>query len=386
MIAQRSGMAQRRVALARGRRRAPRTSQLRTGRNHARPTSVLSTPADRMKHDERDGVDERRASTSDVRRAPASGSTNHSRRKTSSAPTKPATICGDRDAAADGARAATGQARPASRRDALRGRERGASWVPAPICATVLLRKRRSRRSDCEVRHSSSARGGTRVLQPRAGVLEAPLHVSGAAGHVGRQRAAARRRATRRLRYQPAEPTPATTALVQSMTAVGLTTWRARPSSFGSRPKARPTSWGRCRTGRPRSRPASALGQRLLQIEVQVAQRARRDEAVGLGVDRVADVAAGLLERGLLVHRDDREAAALVLAGVLDHRAAERLDEHVQVAVARVLVVDAQPVGRADDVAAVERADLQVLQRALDRGCGPRRGRCPRRAARAGSC
>jgi hypothetical protein len=31
-----------------------------------------------------------------------------------------------------------------------------------------------------------------------------------------------------------------------------------------------------------------ALGQRLLQVEVEVAQRARRHEAVGVGVDRVA--------------------------------------------------------------------------------------------------
>ena len=58
--------------------------------------------------------------------------------------------------------------------------------------------------------------------------------------------------------------------------------------------------------------PDGALGQRLLEVEVQVAQRARRDEAVGVGVDRVAEVAPGLLERRLLVHRDDREAAALV--------------------------------------------------------------------------
>ena len=40
------------------------------------------------------------------------------------------------------------------------------------------------------------------------------------------------------------------------------------------------------------SRPDGALGQRLLEVEVQVAQRARRHEAVGVGVDRVAEVAA----------------------------------------------------------------------------------------------
>ena len=97
-----------------------------------------------------------------------------------------------------------------------------------------------------------------------------------------------------------------------------------------------------------------------------MAQRARRDEAVGLRVDRVAQVAAGLLERGFLVHRDDREAAALVLAGVVDDRAAERLDQLVQVRVARVLAVDAEAVGGADDVAAVERPDAQVGQRPRD--------------------
>src|SRR3954452_5694779 len=108
-----------------------------------------------------------------------------------------------------------------------------------------------------------------------------------------------------------------------------------------------------------------ALGQRVLQVEVQVAQRARRHEAVGVGVDRVAEVAPRLLERHLLVHRDDREPAALVLARVLDDRAAERLDDEVEIRVARMRAVDAQAVGRADDVAAVERADAEVLERPL---------------------
>ena len=106
----------------------------------------------------------------------------------------------------------------------------------------------------------------------------------------------------------------------------------------------------------------------LLEVEVEVAERARDDEAVGLGVDRVAEVAAGLLQRRFLVHRDDREAAALVDAGVVDHGAAERLDHPVQVAVARVLLVDPEPVDRPHDVAAVERPDPQVGQRPLDLG------------------
>src|SRR5271163_4392343 len=53
----------------------------------------------------------------------------------------------------------------------------------------------------------------------------------------------------------------------------------------------------------------NAFCDRLLEVEVQVAERARGHEAVGVRIDGVAQVAPGLLERGLLVHRDDREAA-----------------------------------------------------------------------------
>ena len=76
-----------------------------------------------------------------------------------------------------------------------------------------------------------------------------------------------------------------------------------------------------------------------------------------LRVDRVAEVAAGLFERGLLVHRDDREAAALAHAGVVDHGAAERVDDLVQVVVARMLGVDPEALAGAHDVAAVEGPD-----------------------------
>src|SRR3712207_8300570 len=58
-----------------------------------------------------------------------------------------------------------------------------------------------------------------------------------------------------------------------------------------------------------------------------------------------------------LFRSDDREPAALVGARVVHDRAAQGLDQHVQVAVARALLGDAQPVGRAHDVAAVERPD-----------------------------
>src|SRR5690242_18310301 len=61
-------------------------------------------------------------------------------------------------------------------------------------------------------------------------------------------------------------------------------------------------------------------GVRLLEVEIEVAQRARRDHAVRVRVDRVGDVAAGLPQRSRAVHRDQREAAALVLAGVVHRR------------------------------------------------------------------
>ena len=150
------------------------------------------------------------------------------------------------------------------------------------------------------------------------------------------------------------------------MTDVGFTTCLPKPSSFGVEPEGEADELRQVQHRHAELAAGEPLGERLLEVEVEVAQRARRDQAVGLGVDRVAEVAAGLLERGLLVHGDDREAAALVLAGVVDHRAAERLDQLVQVAVARVVAVDAEPVGRAHDVAAVERADAQVGQRPLD--------------------
>jgi heterodisulfide reductase subunit B len=51
--------------------------------------------------------------------------------------------------------------------------------------------------------------------------------------------------------------TPATTEGDQSITDVGLTTWRLSPSSFGSSPNARPTIWGRCRMGMPSGRPTT---------------------------------------------------------------------------------------------------------------------------------
>ena len=105
---------------------------------------------------------------------------------------------------------------------------------------------------------------------------------------------------------------------------------------------------------------------RLLHVEVEVAERAGGDEAVGAGVDRVADVGAGLAQRGLAVHRDHREAAAFAGAVVLDDLAAERLDHLLQVDVAVGELAVAEALLRADDVAAVEGADPEAGERPLD--------------------
>ena len=44
-------------------------------------------------------------------------------------------------------------------------------------------------------------------------------------------------------------------------------------------------------------------GHRLLQIKVEVAERARRNKAVGLSIDCVGEVTTGLLEKSVIVSR-----------------------------------------------------------------------------------
>ena len=109
------------------------------------------------------------------------------------------------------------------------------------------------------------------------------------------------------------------------------------PQLLGLQPEGEPEQLGEVQHRHVQRAADDARGQRLLQVEVEVAQRARRDQHVRLGVHRVAEVATRLTQRVLLVHGDDREAAALVLAGVVDDGAAERLDQLVQVGVTRVL-------------------------------------------------
>src|SRR5512132_1229799 len=101
----------------------------------------------------------------------------------------------------------------------------------------------------------------------------------------------------------------------------------------------------------------------LLHVEVEVAERARGDQAVGIGVDRVPDVRAGLTQRDVAGHCDDGEAAALPGAVVLDDLAAERLDQAVEVEVALGVLLVTEAMLRAQDVAAVEGADPEAVER-----------------------
>ena len=66
------------------------------------------------------------------------------------------------------------------------------------------------------------------------------------------------------------------------------------PSSLGSKPERQPDELRQVQDGQAEVAADDLGGVGLLEVEVQVAQRARRDERVGAGVDRVADVAAGL--------------------------------------------------------------------------------------------
>src|SRR5512139_2073596 len=97
-----------------------------------------------------------------------------------------------------------------------------------------------------------------------------------------------------------------------------------------------------------------------------MAEGTRRDQAVGPGVEGVPDVGASLAQRNLARHRDDREAAAFAGAVVLHDLAAQRLDQPVQVEVALGILLVAEAVLRAQDVAAVEGADPESAEGALD--------------------
>ena len=213
---------------------------------------------------------------------------------------------GSRAAAARASRRAGGRAR--RRRPGLRCAALAGRAAPARCLATSWRRRLATRCSNASRgRVTGSGRGG------------------------GGRSACARRRAVR------------TTCLLM-------------PSSLGSNPSASPTSCGRCSTGRPRSRPTTLAASGCWRSRFRWHSGHGVTSASAPGVDRVADVAARLLQRGLAVHRDHGEAAALARALVLDRLAAERLDQLLEVEVALRVLVVAEPAGRPQHVAAVERA------------------------------
>jgi len=66
------------------------------------------------------------------------------------------------------------------------------------------------------------------------------------------------------------------------------------PELLGVEPERQPDELRQVQHGHVQLAPDHAFGDGLLQVEVEVAQRAGGDQAVGVGVDRVAEVAAGL--------------------------------------------------------------------------------------------
>ena len=86
----------------------------------------------------------------------------------------------------------------------------------------------------------------------------------------------------------------------------------------------------------PRGRPRPALP-RLLEIKVQVTERARRYEAVGVGVDCVAKVAPDLPNEASRFIVIIGKPQHLYCACVVDHCAAERLDQLLQIAIAGMI-------------------------------------------------
>src|SRR5207248_10926958 len=99
---------------------------------------------------------------------------------------------------------------------------------------------------------------------------------------------------------------------------------------------------------------------RLPGVEGEVAERARSHDGVGTGLLRLLDRLDQLAERGLLARLDDRKAAALDLRGIVDRLAAARLDDPLQ-RPRPVGILEAADLRRPQDLAAVERRDLEPL-------------------------
>src|SRR5690349_647013 len=107
--------------------------------------------------------------------------------------------------------------------------------------------------------------------------------------------------------------------------------------------------------------PSRGLQLRLPRVQREVAERARSHERIGAGLLRLLDRLDELAERRFLTRLDDREAAAFDLRGVVDRLAAACLDDPLERPGA-VGVLEAEDLRRAQDLAAVERRDLEALE------------------------
>src|SRR6476646_4118908 len=97
-----------------------------------------------------------------------------------------------------------------------------------------------------------------------------------------------------------------------------------------------------------------------------MAQRARGHDRVRAGLVRLLDRLDQLTQSRLLACLDDRETAALDLRRVVDRLAAARLDDPFERPWA-VRVFEPLDPRRPQDLAAVERRDLDPLQPAVGR-------------------
>src|SRR6266536_3811465 len=92
-----------------------------------------------------------------------------------------------------------------------------------------------------------------------------------------------------------------------------------------------------------------------------MAERARGHDHIRTGLERLLDRLDQLAERRLLAGLDDREPAALDLRRIVDRLAAARLDDALE-RPGTVRILEAEDLRGTQDLAAVERRDLQSLE------------------------
>ena len=105
-----------------------------------------------------------------------------------------------------------------------------------------------------------------------------------------------------------------------------------------------------------------AGGLALPGVERQVAERARRHHRVRAGLLGLGQRLDQLAQGDLLAREHDREAAALDLRRVVDRLGAARLDDPLE-RLRPVGVLEPEQLGRAQDLAAVERRDAHARER-----------------------